>query len=139
MISYFIFALYIYNTVRLCTLKSQFQVLLGQDSSPLKMSPFYVSLSQNSTKCLLANRWWNTCFYHCSFFTKKFTISSHHRCLVCIRYFSFVEQTVLVVFPDYSFATTKSPILFFMCLQMVTFTSSMISYFIFLNKFFTTS
>ena len=30
-----------------------------------------------------------------------------------VRYFSFVEHTVLVVFPDYSFVTFKSPIFFF--------------------------
>ena len=31
-----------------------------------------------------------------------------------VRYFSFVEQTVSVVFPDYSFVTTKSPIFLYM-------------------------
>ena len=35
-----------------------------------------------------------------------------------VRYFSFVEQTVLVVFPDYSFVTTYSPIFFYICLQV---------------------
>ena len=38
-----------------------------------------------------------------------------------VRYFSFVEKTVLVVFPDYSFVTTKYPIFFFIYLQMVAF------------------
>ena len=37
------------------------------------------------------------------------------------RYFSFVKKTVLVVFLDYSFVTTKSPIFFFIYLQMVDF------------------
>ena len=54
------------------------------------------------------------------------------------RYFSFVKQKVLVVVPDYSFVTTKSPILFFIRQQMVGFEyfQSMISCLIFLNKFF---
>ena len=56
--------------------KSQCQVIFGQDSFPLKMSPFQVSLFHNFTNCLLANGWWNTCFYHYPFFTKKFPISS---------------------------------------------------------------
>ena len=38
-----------------------------------------------------------------------------------VKYFSFVEQTVLMVFPDYSFVATKSSIFFFMCQQMVIF------------------
>ena len=38
-----------------------------------------------------------------------------------VRYFSFVEKIVFVVFPDYSIVTTKSPIFFFICLQMVAF------------------
>ena len=54
------------------------------------------------------------------------------------RYFSFVKQRVLVVVADYSFVTTKSPILFFIRQEMVGFeyVQSMISYLIFLNKFF---
>ena len=38
-----------------------------------------------------------------------------------VKYFSFVEQTVFMVFTVYSFVTTKSPIFFFVCLQMVAF------------------
>ena len=38
-----------------------------------------------------------------------------------VRHFSFVKQTVLVVFLDYSFVTAKSPMFFFVCLQMVVF------------------
>ena len=38
-----------------------------------------------------------------------------------IIYFSLVEQTVLVVFPDYSVVTTKSPIFFIIWLQIVVF------------------
>ena len=57
-------------------LKSQFQVIFGQDSFPLKMSSFQVNLLHNFKNCLLANGWWNTCFYHYPFFTKKFPISS---------------------------------------------------------------
>ena len=121
MISYFIVARCKFTTNFSRKLKSQFQVIFGQDSFSLKMSPFQVSLLQNSTNCLLANGWWNTCFYHYSFFTKKFPISSCKH-FVCHKIFlSFVEQTVLVVFPDYSFITSKSPILFFIWLQMVDF------------------
>ena len=101
-------------------LKSQFQVIFGHDSLPLKMSPFQVSLSQKSINCLFANGWWNTCFYHYSFFTKSFTSLLTSAWFV-VRYLSFVEQTVLVVFPDYYFVTTKSPIFFFIWLQMVPF------------------
>ena len=38
-----------------------------------------------------------------------------------VRYSSFVEQIVLVVFPDYSFTIAKSLIFFSICLQMVAF------------------
>ena len=38
-----------------------------------------------------------------------------------VRYFSFVKQAALVVLTDYSVITTKSPILFFTCPQMVAF------------------
>ena len=70
MISYFIVARHIYDKLYR-KLKSQFQVIFGQDFFPLKMGPFQVSLSQNSTNCLLANGWWNTYFYHYSCFFKK--------------------------------------------------------------------
>ena len=78
MISYFIVAhcMFMTNFSSKLKLKSQFQVIFGQDSFPLKMSPFQVSLLHNFTKCLLTNGWWNTRFYHYPFFTKKFPISS---------------------------------------------------------------
>ena len=117
MISYFIVAHCTFTTNFSSKLKSQFQVIFGQDSFPLKMSPFQVSLLQNFTKCLLANEWWITCFYHYSFFTKKFLISSCKR-LVYRKIFLFC-RTVLMVFPHYSFVTTKSPIFLFICLQKV--------------------
>ena len=51
---------------------SQFQVISGQDSFPLNMSSFQGSLLLRvSINCLLANGWWNACFYHYIFFTKK--------------------------------------------------------------------
>ena len=82
-------------------LKSQFQVIFDQDSFPLKMSPFQVSLFHNFSNCLLASGWWNTCFYHYPFFYKKVShLFSASACFVR-RYFSFVEQSVFVVFPDY--------------------------------------
>ena len=59
-------------------------------------------------------------FTNILFLQKSFTFLLASAWFV-IRYFSFVEQTVLVVFPDYSFVTTKSPIFFFICLQMVVF------------------
>ena len=54
------------------------------------------------------------------FFTKTFPISSWKHLVYC-KIFLFCQKTVLVVFPDYSFITTKSPILFFICPQMVAF------------------
>ena len=66
-------------------------------------------------------------------------LSSSCKRLVCRNMFLFADQTVVVVFPDLSFVITQSPIFFFICLQMVAFelnTSSMISFSIFLNKYF---
>ena len=51
-------------------------------------------------------------------YKKSFPSLLASACFV-VRHFSFVEQIVLVVSPDNSFATTTSPILFFICLQMV--------------------
>ena len=67
MISYYIIAHYTFTANFSSKLKSQFQVILGQDFYPMKMSLFQVSLLQNSTNCFLANGWWNNCFYHYSF------------------------------------------------------------------------
>ena len=137
MISYFIVPHCMFTTNVSRKLKSQFQVIFGQNSFLLKVSPFQVSLVHSFTNCLLANGWWNTCFYHYSFLQKCFPSLLASAWFV-VRYFSFVEQTVLVVFPDYSFVTTKSPIFFSICLHrwLLLNTSSMISYLIFLNKFF---
>ena len=120
MISYFIVAHCTFTTNFSSKLNSQFQAIFGRDSFPLKMSPFQVSLLHNFTNCLLANGGWNTCFYH-SFFLQKSFPSLLESAWFVIRHFSFVEQTVFLVFPDYSFVTTKSPIFFSICLQMVTF------------------
>ena len=134
MVSYFIVAHCTFATNCLSKLESQFQVIFGQDSFPLKMSPSQVSLLQNFWKCLLGNGWRNTCFspgqwmaeyllLPLLFFYKKvfYFPSLLASAWFVIIYFSFVEQTVLVVFPDYSFITTKSPISFFICLHMVAF------------------
>ena len=59
-------------------------------------------------------------FYHYLFLLKSFASLLASAWFVA-RYFSFVKQTVLVVFPDYSFITNKSLIFFFICLQMVAF------------------
>ena len=103
-------------------LKSQFQVIFGQDFFPLKMSPFQVRFSHNFTNCLLANGWWNTCFSHYSFFLQRFPISSREH-LLCHKIFLFCRTGSFCahVFPDYSFVTTKPPIFFSICLQMVAF------------------
>ena len=103
----------LFTTNFLSKLKSQFQVIFGQDSFRLKMSPFQTSLSQNSTNCFLAYEWWNACFYHYFFLTKQV----FHLLLA----FGLLLDTVLVIFPDYSFVTTKSLIFFFICLEMVAF------------------
>ena len=71
MISYFIVSHRTFSTNFSNKLKSRFQVIFGQDSFPLKMSPFQVSLSQSYTNCLLANKWWNTCFYQIAHLSKK--------------------------------------------------------------------
>ena len=85
MISYFIVARHIYDKLYR-KFKSQFQVIFGQDSFPLKMGPFQVSLSQNSTNCLLANGWWHPTFTITLVFSRKFPISSC-KCLVCRKIF----------------------------------------------------
>ena len=69
MISYFIVAHYTFTTNFSSKRKSQFQVIFGQVSFPLKMSPFQVSFLEDSTNCFSDNGWWNICFYHYCFFT----------------------------------------------------------------------
>ena len=117
MISYFIVAHCSFTTKLLSKLKSQYQFIFGQDSFPLKMSPFQVSLLYNFTNYLLTNGWWNPCFYHYFFLHESFPSLLSITWFIVI-YFSFVEQAV---FPDYSFVTTKSPVFFLICLRMVAF------------------
>ena len=50
------------------------------------------------------------------FFIKMFPIS-----LVLSQNIYFMEQTVLVFFPDYFLITSKSPMFFFICFLMVDF------------------
>ena len=120
MISYFIVANCTFTTNSSSKLKSPLQIIFGQNSFPLKMSPFQVSLLQNSTNCLLVNGCWDTCFYHYSFFTKMISIS-FCKCFVCRKIFIFCRTDSFAGFPDYSFVTTKSPIFFFVYLQVVAF------------------
>ena len=120
MISYFIVAHCTFTTNFSSKLKSQFQVIFGQDFFPLKMSPFQVSLLHNFTNCLLANGSGIPAF-PITLFLQKSLPSLLVSTWFVIRYFSFVKQAVFVVVPDYSFATTKSPIFFSICLQMVAF------------------
>ena len=98
MISYFIVERCTFTINFSSKLKSQFQVIFGRDSFPLKMSPFQVSLWQHSTNCLFANEWWNTCFYQHSFSSKKFPISCCN-CLVCHNIFLFCGTNSFGVFP----------------------------------------
>ena len=53
-------------------------------------------------------------------FTKKFPISSC-KCLVCCKMFLFCRTDSFWVFSNYFSKTTKSPIFFFICLQVVAF------------------
>ena len=119
MISYFIVAYCTFMTNFSSKLKCQFQIVFDQDSFPLNVSLFQVSLLLlNSANCLLASGCWNACFYH-TLFTKKFPLFLQAPGLFVVRYFSCVEQTVL----PFSF----------ICQQIVAFNTSSI---IFLNKSF---
>ena len=136
MVSYFIVASCTFTINFSSKLKSHFQFIFGHDHFPLKVSTFHVSLLQNSTNYLLANGWWNTCFYRYYFSTKKFPISSCNTWFV-VRYFSFVKKTVLVVFTDYFFVTLILQYSFlYFCKWFFLITSNMIPCFIFLNNFF---
>ena len=97
-------------------LKSQFQVIFGQDSFPLKMSPFQVCLLQKTLSSLIDG---GIRGFTITLFLQKNFPSLLTSAWFVVRYFSFVGQTVLLVFLDYSFVTTKSPIPFFICLQMI--------------------
>ena len=114
MISYFIVAhcTFMKNFSR--KLKAQFQVIFGQDSFPLKMSPFLTESISSLTDV-------EYLLLPLILFYKKIFPSLLASTWFVVRYFSFVEQTVLVIFPDYSFVSTKSPIFFFICLQMIDF------------------
>ena len=121
MISYFIIALHVYFKLFEQTLSLNFRSFLVRNPFFLKLVHFrLVSLSQDSTNCLLANGWWNTCFYQYSFLYKSFPSLLTSPWFV-VKYFYFAKKTVLMVFPDYSFVTTKSPIFFSICLQMIAF------------------
>ena len=93
-----------------------------------------VSLSQNSKNCLLANQWWNTCLLPLLFFYIKIShLFSQTSAGSVIRYFSLV----VVVFPDYYFLRPSLQYSFsYGCRWLLLNTSSVISYLIFLNKFF---
>ena len=120
MISYFIVARCRFSINFSSKLKSQFQVIFGHDSFPLKMSPFQVSFisSLRTVSSLMDGE---IPAFTITLFLQKSFPSVLASAWFVVRYFSFVKQTVLVVFPDYSLVTTKSPIFFFICLQMVAF------------------
>ena len=117
MILYFIIAHCRFTANFSSKLKCQLQVIFDKDSFPLNVSPFQVSLLQNSTNCLLAN---GCLLLSLLFLHKNFPSLLASVCFV-ERYFSFVEQIVLVAFPDYSLVATKFPILFFICLEVFAF------------------
>ena len=117
MISYFIVAHCMFTTNFSSKRKSQIQINFGQDSFLLKISSFLVSFLQNST-----NQWMvEYLLLALLSFYKKVSHLFLQALGFVVKYFSFVEQTVLMVFTVYSFVTTKSPIFFFVCLQMVAF------------------
>ena len=120
MISYLIVGRCTFTISYSSKLNSQIQVIIGHDSFPLKMSPFQVSLSQKSRNCVLANGLWNTCFYHYSFFTKKFPM---FRCkhLGCHKIFLFCRTDCFGGLPWLFFCNHKVSNVFFICLQIVAF------------------
>ena len=94
-ISYFIVQHCMFTTKFSSKLKSQLQVIFGQDSFPLNMSSFQANrLLQNFTKGLLANGWWDACFYHNSFYKKTFL--SFCKRLVCCKIFLFCQTDSFV-------------------------------------------
>ena len=123
MISYFAVAHSTFTTKFLRRLKSQFQVIFGQ---------YFFSLNVDTSPCK-----WKVEYFLLPLLLLRKNFTSLASAWFVIRYFSFVEQTVLVDFPDYFFVTTKSPIFFsFDCRLLLLNTSSMISSLIFLNKSF---
>ena len=123
MVSYFIVALFQCATFTinfLSKLKSQFQVIFGKIPFLWKWVHFRSVFRRTLRTVSLLMNGGIPAFTNTLFLQKIFPISSCKR-LVCCKIFLFVEQTVLVVFPDYSFVTTKSQIFFFICLKMVAF------------------
>ena len=119
-------------------LKPQFQVSFGQDSFPMNTSPFQASLSQNSANCFLLMDGGMPAFT-ITIFIETFPISSCQSLVWLARYFFFVEQIILVVFPDYFFVNLLPSLQYsfpYTCRWLNLDTSSMISYLIFLNKSF---
>ena len=123
MISYFAVAHSTFTTKFLRRLKSQFQVIFGQ---------YFFSLNVDTSPCK-----WKVEYFLLPLLLLRKNFTSLASAWFVIRYFSFVEQTVLVDFPDYFFVTTKSPIFFsYDCRLLLLNTSRMISSLIFLNKSF---
>ena len=92
-----------------------FTINFDQNSFPLEVSPFQVSLLQNSTNSSLIDG-----AIHIFKINLLLLKSFLESVWFVARYFSFFKQTVLVVFPDYSFVTTNSlSTLFFIYLQIV--------------------
>ena len=108
MISYLLISHYTFTTNFWSKLKFQFQVIFGHDSFPLKMSPFQVSLLQNSINCFLANGWWMVEYL-----------------LLPLLFFYIIQYSSSL---QYSFS--------YACKWLLLNTSSMTSYLIFLNEFF---
>ena len=120
-------------------LKSQFQVIFGEDFFPLnKISPRQASLLKTSKNCLLTIEWWNA-FFTITYFTQMFSTSSC-KCLVCRKIFLFCRIDSPGCLPWLFFRNhCISDILFHIpadgC-RLLFNTSCMISSLIFLKKSF---
>ena len=101
-ITYFILAHSTFITNFSCKLKlkSLFQLTFDEDSIPLKMTQFQVSLSQNFANRLLPNGWWNTCFYHYPSFHKNVShlFSASAKGFLIITYFILAHSTFITNF-----------------------------------------
>ena len=118
-ISYFIVAHCTFTTNLSSKLKSQFQVIFWEDSFLSTWVHFKLVFYCRTLRTFCSLMDGGMPVFTITLLTKKFPISFCKHLVYC-KIFLFCQKTVLVVFPDYSFITTKSPILFFIC-QMVAF------------------
>ena len=106
----------------LSKLKTQLQVNFCQHSCRVNRSPAQARLPQKSVKCLLFRL----------LFSPNTFLPLLERSWFLVTYFSFLEQIVLLVFPDYFWDVYhKFPIFFFIIIADVT--SNMTSSLVFLT------